>query len=86
MKKNMEVKNSLCVAGVKMKNKLQMKAIQAVNKLKEQDGGLLEYLEESVIGVVLLGIIIAGIVLIVTTIVLPQLGDSIKSAFTVGAK
>lgn len=86
MKKIMEVKNSLSEVGANMKDKLQMNVLKVENKLKEKKGSLLEYLEESVIGVVLLGLIIAGLVLIISNTVFPQLEESIKSAFTAGAK
>lgn len=86
MKKIMEVKNSLIETGANMKSKLEIKALQVVNKLKEQEGNLLEYLESSVIGVVLLGIIIAALVALVTTVVIPRVGDAFEKAFSFGAK
>lgn len=61
---------------------VQRLAERAVLKLREQEGSLLEYLGEHIIGVVLIGIILAALVAIVGNTVMPNITEKIKSAFT----
>ena len=60
---------------------VQRLAERAVLKLREQEGSLLEYLGEHIIGVVLIGIILAALVAIVGNTVMPNITEQIKSAF-----
>lgn len=86
MRKFMNVKERLQKRVSRAKVSMQVAAVRTGNKLREQEGSLLEYLGEHIIGVVILGLAIAALVAIVKTVVIPNLQSNITNAFSAGSK
>ena len=68
-----------------MKETVKDKAVLASIKLREKEGSLLEYLGEHIIGVVIIGIVLALLVTIIKNTVGPSIVAKIESAFNFSA-